>query len=166
LWDLGLRELGVFYRRIFVAGVLLVAGASLAAARDLALVSNKANGVSAVMPGDLVKMCKAQTNHMPDGKPLTFVMRAPSTPEMKMVVEKLYGMSGEDVKELITAANRGRGTHPAIMVVASDDDLINTVASIPGAVGVVDVYSINSSVAVLKIAGKLPLEPGYLLHGN
>jgi len=30
----------------------------------------------------------------------------------------------------------------------------------------VDVYSINSSVAVVKIAGKLPLEPGYLLHGN
>jgi hypothetical protein len=33
-------------------------------------------------------------------------------------------------------------------------------------VGVVDVYSINSSVAVIKIGGKLPLEPGYLLHGN
>ena len=40
------------------------------------------------------------------------------------------------------------------------------VASIPGAVGVVDVYAINSSVAVVKLAGKLPLEPGYLLHGN
>jgi hypothetical protein len=35
-----------------------------------------------------------------------------------------------------------------------------------GAVGVVDVYSINSSVVVMKIAGKLPMEPGYLLHGN
>ena len=34
------------------------------------------------------------------------------------------------------------------------------------AIGVVDVYSINSSVAVVKLAGKLPLEPGYVLHGN
>jgi hypothetical protein len=33
-------------------------------------------------------------------------------------------------------------------------------------VGVVDVYAINSSVLVLKLGGKLPLEPGYLLHGN
>jgi hypothetical protein len=33
-------------------------------------------------------------------------------------------------------------------------------------VGVVDVYAINSSVPVVKLAGKLPLEPGYLLHGN
>ena len=43
---------------------------------------------------------------------------------------------------------------------------MNKVAFVPGAVGVVDVYSINSSVVVVKIAGKLPLEPGYLLHGN
>jgi hypothetical protein len=56
--------------------------------------------------------------------------------------------------------------HPAIMMVDSDEELVNKVASIPGAVGVVDVYSINSGVAVVKIAGKLPLEPGYLLHGN
>ena len=40
------------------------------------------------------------------------------------------------------------------------------IALLPGAVGVVDVYSINSSVVVMKIAGKLPMEPGYLLHGN
>jgi hypothetical protein len=52
------------------------------------------------------------------------------------------------------------------MIVDSDEDLVNRVASIPGAIGVVDVYAINSSVTVVKLAGKLPLEPGYLLHGN
>jgi hypothetical protein len=52
------------------------------------------------------------------------------------------------------------------MVVDTDEELVNKVASIPGAVGIVDVYAINSSVAVIKIGGKLPLEPGYLLHGN
>ena len=67
---------------------------------------------------------------------------------------------------MIASANHGRIGHPAIMMVDSDEELVNKVASIPGAVGVVDVYSINSGVAVLKIAGKLPLEPGYLLHGN
>jgi hypothetical protein len=30
----------------------------------------------------------------------------------------------------------------------------------------VDVYSINGGINVLKIGGKLPLEPGYPLHGN
>jgi ABC-type phosphate transport system substrate-binding protein len=145
---------------------MVVGSVALAAARDLALVSNKANTVSVISLADLVKVSKAQTNRWPDGKPVTLVMRAPSTPEMKVFVEKVYGMTESEVNELIFAANHGRANHPAIVVVSSDDELVNRVASMPGAVGVVDVYSINSSVAVMKIAGKLPLEPGYLLHGN
>lgn len=146
--------------------LFLLVSASLASARDLALVSNKANTVGALNLTDLVKVCKAQTNRWPDGKPITFVMRTPASPEMKIVLEKLYGMSQTEVAGLIVTANHGRPLHPAIMVVASDEELVNQVASTPGAVGVVDVYSINSSVSVVKVAGKLPLEPGYLLHGN
>jgi ABC-type phosphate transport system substrate-binding protein len=146
--------------------LFLAASVSLAAARDLALVSNKSNAVGVVTVADLVKICKAQNNRWPDGKPITFIMRAPSTPEMKVVLEKVFDLPEGQVKDLIATANHGRANHPAILVVDSDEDLVNKVASIPGAVGVVDVYAINSSVAVVKIAGKLPLEPGYLLHGN
>ncbi len=146
--------------------VSLMIAASLAPARDLALVSNKSNALGAITLPELVRVCKAQNNRWPDGKPITFVMRSPSAPEMKVVLEKLYGMSENEVNGLIASSNRGRPGHPAILVAASDDDLVNKVAALPGAVGVVDVYSINSSVAVVKLAGKLPLEPGYLLHGN
>ena len=135
-------------------------------ASDLAVVSNKANAVSALALPELIRVCKAQTNRWPDGKPVTFIMRAPASPEMRMVLEKVYELSEAQVKELIASANHGRTNHPAIIVANSDEDLVNKVASIPGAVGVVDVYAINSSVAVVKLAGKLPLEPGYLLHGN
>ncbi|MGA7321293.1 MAG: hypothetical protein WBW98_12330, partial [Candidatus Sulfotelmatobacter sp.] len=71
-----------------------------------------------------------------------------------------------ELNSLIITSNHARTNHPAILVATSDEELVNTVASTPGAVGVVDVYSINSSVAVVKIGGQLPLEPGYLLHGN
>jgi hypothetical protein len=146
--------------------LLLAASASLAAARDLAVVSNKANSVAAITLPDLVKVCKGQNNHWPDGKSVTFIMRSPSTPEMKLLLEKIYELPESQVKDLITTVNHGRTGHPAVMVVDSDEDLVNKVASIPGAIGVVDVYAINSSVAVIKVAGKLPLEPGYPLHGN
>lgn len=149
-----------------MVGLFLAAGVSLAAARDLALISNKANSVSAIAVPELVKVSKGQTTRWPDGKPVTLIMRAPASPEMRMFLEKVYELPEGQVKELIATANHGRMGHPAIMIVDSDEDLVNKVASIPGAVGVVDVYAINSSVAVLKIAGKLPLEPGYLLHGN
>jgi ABC-type phosphate transport system substrate-binding protein len=156
----------VLWQRFLRVFIFILLGASLAAARDIALVSNKSNALGAVTVTDLVKLCKAQTSHWPDGKPVTFVMRSPSDPEMKLVLEKVYGMSQTELSSLIATSNHGRSAHPAILVATSDDDLVNKVASTPGAIGVVDVYSINSSVAVVKIGGKLPLEPGYLLHGN
>ena len=149
-----------------IVSVFLLASVTLAAARDLAFVSNKSNTVNTLTLPDVVKICKGQTNRWPDGKAVTFIMRSPSSPEAKILLEKIYEQSESGVKELIASANHGRMGHPAIIVVDSDEELVNKVASIPGAVGVVDVYSINSGVAVVKIAGKLPLEPGYLLHGN
>jgi ABC-type phosphate transport system substrate-binding protein len=156
----------VFYRRVLAICLFVAAGVSLAAARDLAVVANKSTAVSAITLPDLVKICKAQINRWPDAKPVTFIMRAPAAPEMKLILEKVYDLPEAQVKELIASANHGRTNHPAIIVADSDEDLVEKVASIPGAVGVVDVYAINSSVAVVKLAGKLPLEPGYLLHGN
>ena len=156
----------MFYRRVLIAGLLVAVSVSRAAARDLAVVANKTNPVTTMTVPELVKVCKAQTSRWPDGKPVTFIMRAPSAPEMKILLEKIYEVPEDQVRELIATANHGRANHPAIMVVQSDEDLVNKVASIPGAIGVVDVYAINSSVVVIKLAGKLPLEPGYLLHGN
>jgi len=156
----------VFHRKILNVLLFIAASVSLASARDFALVANKTNSVSAITLPDLVKLCKGQTSRWPDGKQVTFIMRNPSAPEMKFFLEKVYELPGPQVMDVIAAANHGRVGHPAIMIVDSDEDLVNKVASIPGAVGVVDVYAINSSVAVVKLAGKLPLEPGYSLHGN
>ena len=156
----------MFQRKYLKIFLFVAASISLAAARDLAVVSNKANSLSAITLPDLIKVCKGQNNRWPDGKSVTFIMRNPSAPEMKVFLEKVYELPESQVKDLITTANHGRTGHPAVMVVDSDEDLVNKVASIPGAIGVVDVYAINSSVAVVKVAGKLPLEPGYPLHGN
>ena len=49
-------ENAVSYRRVLAVLLLLLSGTVLAAARDLALVSNKANNVNAVTPADLVKL--------------------------------------------------------------------------------------------------------------
>jgi len=155
----------VFLRRVFILALLL-SGTTLALAKDVALIANKGGSVSVVTMPELVKLCKAQTNRWPDGKSVTIVVRDPGSPEMRMVLEKIYSMAPEAVNELIATANHGRMNHPAILVVSSDDELVKKVAGTPGAVGLVDVYAINSSVDVIKIGGKLPFEPGYPLHGN
>jgi hypothetical protein len=44
--------------------------------------------------------------------------------------------------------------------------LLRTVEATPGAVGILDVYAINSAVKVLRLDGKLPFDVGYALKGN
>jgi ABC-type phosphate transport system substrate-binding protein len=156
----------VLARTGLVVGLLMAGGATLAQAKDVALIANKGGAVTSVTMPDLVKLCKAQTPHWPDGKAVTLVVRDPSSSDMRMILEKVYAMAPQAVSELFASANHGKGAHPMIVVVTSDDDLVHKVAATPGAIGLVDVYAINSSVDVMKIAGKLPFEPGYPLHGN
>src|SRR5271168_4563009 len=92
-----LRRQRVLYRSFLRVAIFVMISASLASARDLALVSNKSNALGTITLPELVKVCKAENNHWPDGKPVTFVMRSPSIPEMKIVLEKVYGMSENEV---------------------------------------------------------------------
>ncbi len=90
-------------------------------------------------------------------------MKDPESPEMRVVVQKLFGAAPADVKTAIPKLNESR---LIVKIVANDEDLIHTVEATPGAVGVLDVYSINSSVKVLRVDGKLPFDVGYALKGN
>jgi hypothetical protein len=156
----------VFYRRTFGIWLMMAALATAAQAKDIALVSNKSNGVTEVSMFELVKICKGQTSRWPKGKPVTLFSLNPASNEMRMVLEKVYGMSSGEVSALIATANHGRANHPAIVVVNSGKDLVEAVESTPGAVGLVDVYSITGGITVLRVESKLPLEAGYPLHGN
>lgn len=160
------REMSVLGRKFIRIGILLLIVSAVAAARDVAVVSNKANSLQDVQFSELVKIGKGQTLRWPDGKPVTFVMMSPSAPDMKAVIQKMYESSATEVEGLISLANHERKNHPAIVVVDSPEAVVQKVESTPGAVGVVDVYSITSGVTVLKVDGKLPLQPGYALHGN
>ena len=153
------------FRPALYAAVLALCCAQ-SAAKDIALISNKENTLRGVPFAELVKICKGQTSRWPDGKFVTLVMRNPASTDMKIVLQKAYGMTSEEVNQLLAAANHGRTDRPAVVVVSSDEAVVKKVESMPGAVGLVDVYSITGGVNVIKVGGKLPLEPGYVLHGN
>jgi hypothetical protein len=146
--------------------LLLTTLTATAAAKDVALISNKSNSVPTMALADVVKVCKGQLGRWPDGKPVTIIMRQPGSSELKIVEDKIYLLNSQEVRDLITSANHSRSDRPAIILGASDEEVIRKVESMPGAVGLVDVYSITGAVKVVKIGGKLPLESGYALHGN
>jgi hypothetical protein len=129
-------------------------------AKQLAVIVDKANNVSSMTAVDLTKMFKFDNHKWPDGRNVVVVLYDPTSPEMQTAIQKLYHMQPEEFKSLIAAHQS------AVVIVHSEDELLKSVQSIPGAVGLVDVYSINSRVNVLKVDGKLPLEQGYFLKGN
>ena len=68
-----------------------------------------------------------------------------------------------ELKPLLAKLNENR---KVIQIVETDEDLFRAVEATPGAVGLVDVYAINSSVKVLRVDGKLPFDAGYALKAN
>jgi ABC-type phosphate transport system substrate-binding protein len=129
-------------------------------ARQLAIVTDKANSTSNLTAAELVKIFTAHSHSWPDGKPIKVVMRDPSSADMQLVLRKLFSMTPEQAHDFIQAH------HDAIMVADSDDAVLRFVSTSHGAIGVVDLYSLTQDVNVLKIDGKLPVEQGYLLRGN
>ena len=146
----------------------LLAAACLAvpatpAIKNMAVIVSAGSKLSDVPLADLAKLCKGTQKTWPDGKAFTLVIKDPESAEMKIVTQKLFGASGSDAKAAIAKLNEG---HEAVKVVGSDEDLLRTVGATPGAVGIVDVYAINSAVKVLRVDGKLPFDVGYALKGN
>jgi hypothetical protein len=131
----------VHRRRVFAAALVVLGWTALAQGKDLALISNKSNEIVAITLPELVKVCKGQVSRWPDGKPASFVTRDPAGPDMRLLLDKVYGMSKEEVKALIVSANHSRANHPAIVVVESDEAVVKKVESTPGAVGLVDVFN-------------------------
>jgi ribosomal protein L23 len=135
----------------------------LAAMKNWAVIAPAGSKLQDLSLTDLAKLCKGTQKAWPDGKNFTIVMHDPESPEMRTAVQKLFGVAPTEVKPLVAKLNEAR---PVIKIVDNDDDLLRTVDATPGAVGLVDVYAINSSVKVLRIDGKLPFDSGYVLKGN
>lgn len=159
------RRRGVIRRRIlilrgFIVGFVLLGAASLCSARDLAVIVNKSNSIRTLTSAELGKLASGSLAAWPAGGKVTFILRDPSTPAMKVAAEKLFGTTADKIKAVVAA-------NPAyFVIVKTDDDVIRMVESLSGAIGLIDIYSITGGVNVVKVNGKLPLEPGYALHGN
>ena len=132
------------------------------AMKNMAVVVSAGSKLADVPLADLAKLCKGTQKVWPDGKSFVLIIKDPEAPEMHLVVQKVLGVTG-DVKAAVAKLNESR---QVIKIVENDEELLHTVEATPGAVGIVDVYAINSSVKVLRIDGKLPFDVGYVLKGN
>jgi hypothetical protein len=159
------QRLGLVAASLFtlILLVLMMASPSSSAVKNIAVIMSAGARLQDVQLSELTKLCKGTQKTWVDGKSFTLVMTDPGAPEMHAAIQKLFGMSATDLKVALVKLNESR---TLIKIVDNDADLLRTVEATPGAVGIVDVYAINSSVKVLRVDGKLPFDLGYALKGN
>ena len=133
------------------------------AIKNIAVVMSAGTKMDDVQLSELMKLCKGVQKTWIEGKSFTLVMTDPASPDMHNAVQKLFNMSAVDLKTALPKINE---TRTVVKIVDTDADLLRTVGELPGAVGIVDVYAINSSVKVIRVDGKLPFDIGYVLKGN
>jgi len=147
-----------------LAGLLLLSALPLlSAVKSWALVTATGNKLQGVSTAELLKLCRGAQRTWPDGRNFTLVIHDPESPEMHGAIQKLFGVAASEVKPLLAKLNESR---QVIRIAQTDEELLRTVAATPGAVGLVDVYAINSAVKVLRIDGKLPFDVGYVFKSN
>ena len=123
----------------------------------MAVVTDQENKVENVTSAHLAKIFKGEVKKWPDGKNIIVVMRAGSPDEISTLA-RLTGMTDTEVRAMVAARK------DSVRRVASDAEVIDVVASTPGAIGMVEEHSITDRVRVIKVDGKLPMEAGYLPH--
>lgn len=150
--------------RLLVVCTLLVACATVAYATDFAVIVHPTNPVKVMALSDLGKIFKGKTAAWANGRSVTIVLREPSSPGMKFVIEKVMGVSADEGKTILN--DESHKSAASIIFVPSDEDIVRAVGSNPTAIGVVDVYNITSAVKVIKIDDKQPFDIGYVLKGH
>jgi ABC-type phosphate transport system substrate-binding protein len=126
-------------------------------AHHTAVVVNKDNAVENVTSARLAKIVRGEIKKWPDGKNIVLVLHKDSAGEDE-TLERLNKMSAPEWKAFLAAHKE------SIMFVETDADVLKAVQTEPGAVGLIEVHSIDNSINVVHVDGKLPMEFGYLPH--
>jgi len=144
------------FHRVAVLFAFLLTFLTPCFAHHMAVVVNKDNSAGNVTSAHLVKIFRSEVKKWPDGKAIILVLHKDSAGEAE-TLERLANISAAELKALIAA-------HKDIVVVGSDADVLKIVQSTPGAIGLVDVRSVDNTINIVRVDGKLPMESGYLPH--
>ncbi len=126
-------------------------------AHHTAVVVNKDNAVENLTSAHLVKIVRGEVKKWPDGRSILLVLHNDSVGETE-TLERLNKMTAAEWKSFVEAHRE------SILFVATDADVLKVVQSEPGAIGMIDVHSVDNSINVVHVDGKLPMEFGYLPH--
>ena len=150
-------EVSVMKIRSFHLAAFVLASLTPCFAHHTAVVVNKENAVENVTSAHLAKVIRGEIKKWPNGKNIVLVLHKESSGESE-TLERLNKMSAAEWKGFLVAHR------DSIVFVDTDADVLRTVQGEPGAIGFIEVHSVDNTVNVVHVDGKLPMEFGYLPH--
>jgi ABC-type phosphate transport system substrate-binding protein len=143
--------------RVYLVLAFFFAALTPCFAHHTAVVVNKDNSVENLSSAHLVKIIRGEVKKWPDGTNIVLVLHRESVGEDE-TLERLNKMSADQWRAFVEA-HKDR-----IVLVDTDADVLKMVQSEPGAIGMIEVRSLDNSVNLVHVDGKLPMEFGYLPH--
>ena len=149
-------------RALLVIGLMTLVSSS-ALAGDIAVVVHPDVQVENLTFTDLRRVLLGDRQFWPSGQPVTLIVRAPVAAERTLLLRKVYGMTEPQFRQYwIAKVFRAEATvGPRIVV--SNNELVELVGVLPGAIALVDADDIPAGLKILKVDGRRPGEKDYAL---
>ena len=132
-------------------------------AGDIAIIVNPKSSVEKINFYRAQQIFKLEIQYL-EGRKVVLVLQDPETPEMKVVLKKIYRISHNELSKFwLSKLFKGEILRPP-RILKSHEEVTRFISSNEGGIGFIDASYVNERVKVLRIDGKLPGEEGYILH--
>jgi hypothetical protein len=146
--------------------LILFASVSRSFAADIAVAVHPEVRVENLSFAELRKILLGDRQFWPSGQPVTLIVRAPVAEERTLLLEKVYEMTEPQFRQYwIAKVFRAEATSGPRVVVSNDEslELINVLT---GAIALVSAADVPAGVKVLKIDGMKPGDRDYPLRST
>ena len=136
---------------------------SLAQDQDIAVVVNPKNPITNVTRSDLRKIFAGEKRTWSGGVSVKLFVRVPGSYE-RMVLLRLLGMSEGEYKQYWIAQVFHGDAQAEPAALFSNGMQKEAIMAFPGAIALMALQDVKSTMKVVKVDGHLPGEPGYPLR--
>ena len=133
-------------------------------AHDVAVVVHPDIPVDNLTLGELRRLVLGDRGFWPASVRVTLLLRAPVAHERDVILRIVCQMTEAQFRQHWIAKVFRADTAVAPKIVYSSDMSVDMVARMPGAITFVDASRVGKNLKVLKIDGRAPSEPGYVLR--
>ena len=133
---------------------------------DLAIIGNRTSGVLDITTRELRSILLGERDRWPDGQKVLATSLPLETPETRLLLKQICGMSEGDYKRyFLQLAFQGKAVLPP-RIVPSAAAVRALVSATPGALGIIRVHDVTDAVNIISLDGFRPGASRYKLSVN